>query len=227
MSIRGKYKVASIDTFQCLEWIIYKHYAKRVPLIEYSFGLFDLNNILHGIITYGTPSSAPIRGVFKHEFKVIELNRLVINDGLERNCLSFLVSSSLKMLPSPLAVVSYADTSMGHFGYIYQATNFVYTGLSAKRTDWKINGMEHLHGATIADISKGKENRAAYMREVYGDRFYLQDRARKHRYFYFVGNKTQKSRMKELLPYPVKIYPKGECKRYDSSYCTSVQLSIF
>ena len=227
MGIRNKYKVKSIDSFQCKDWLLNKHYAKRMPPIEYAFGLFDENNILFGVITFATPVSSNLRGIFNNIFKVLVLNRLCINDGLERNCLSFLVSKSLKMLPMPLVIISYADTSQNHHGYIYQATNFIYTGLSAKRTDWKIKGMEHLHGATIADISRGKENRAEYMRNRFGDDFYLEDRARKHRYFMFLGRKQQVNKMMELLPYKIEPYPKGDNKRYDTSYNPNVQIGLF
>jgi len=226
MSIKEKYTVCSIDAFQCMEWIKYKHYAKRIPCIEYSFGLFQ-SGILRGVCTFGTPSSAPIRGIFDDCFKVMELNRLCVDDELEKNVLSFFVASCLKALPSPLVVISYADTEQGHNGYIYQATNFIYTGLSAKRTDWKIKGMEHLHGATIADMSRGKENRAEFMREKFGDDFYLAERPRKHRYFYFLGSKSQVKQMRQLLPYQKEPYPKGENKRYDSDFKTTIQLNLF
>lgn len=227
MAIKLKYTVKSIDNSQTIEWLKYKHYAKRIPPIEYSFGLFNENNLMQGIATYSTPVSSNLRGIFNDEFKLMELNRLVINDGLEKNCLSFLVSQSLKMLPTPLVIISYADTSQNHHGYIYQATNFIYTGLSAKRTDWKVKGLEHLHGATIADLSRGKENRAEWMREKYGDDFYLEDRPRKHRYFMFLGNKKEVKRMKEILPYKIEQYPKGENKRYDASYNPSIQGQLF
>lgn len=227
MSIKYKYRVKSIDNSQTTEWLMYKHYAKRIPPIEYAFGLFDAGNILQGVITYATPVSSNLRGIFKEEFKLMELNRLCINEGLEKNCLSFLVSQSLKMLPNPLVIISYADTSQNHRGYIYQATNFIYTGLSAKRTDWKVKGLEHLHGATVADMSRGKENRAKWMREKYGDDFYLGDRARKHRYFMFLGNRKQVNRMKEILPYKIEPYPKGDNVRYDSSYKPLVQTVLF
>jgi len=104
---------------------------------------------------------------------------------------------------------------MGHVGYVYQATNFIYTGLSAKRTDWKIKGMEHLHGATVADMSRGQSNRAEFMRDKFGDDFYLAERSRKHRYVYFVGNKFQKAKLKSALRYPVEQFPKGDSRRYD------------
>lgn len=170
------YTVLSIPSEQCFDWILNKHYAKRLPPIEYAFGLYDMSGLLQGIITYGTPSSNPLRNLFPN-FKIMELNRLCVNDGLIKNSLSFFVSYSLKILPKPLVIVSYADTAYNHHGYIYQATNWIYTGLSAKRTDWKIKGMEHLHGSTIADMSRGKENRADYMRERFGEDFYLEDRS--------------------------------------------------
>jgi hypothetical protein len=227
MAIKLKYTVKSIDNSQTTEWLKYKHYAKRIPPIEYAFGLFNETNLIQGVVTYSTPVSSNLRGIFNDEFKLMELNRLVINEGLEKNCLSFLVSKSLKMLPAPLVIISYADTSQNHHGYIYQATNFIYTGLSAKRTDWKVKGLEHLHGATIADLSRGKENRAEWMREKYGDDFYLEDRPRKHRYFMFLGNKKEIKRMKEILPYKIEQYPKGENKRYDASYNPSIQTQLF
>ena len=128
-----------------------------------------------------------------------------------------LVGRSLRLLPKPSVVVSYADCAQGHVGYIYQATNFIYTGLSAKRTDWKIKGREHLHGATVADESRGQENRAEWMRAKYGDDFYLAERSRKHRYVYPVGSRAQKSKIIAALRYPVEPYPKGESRRYDCS----------
>lgn len=226
MSIKDKYSVRSIDTEIAKEWILYKHYAKRMPPIEYCFGLFNLN-ILCGIITFGTPVSSNLRLSLGEKYKMMELNRLCVNDNLPKNTLSFFVSKSLLELPKPLIIVSYADTSKNHHGYIYQATNFIYTGLSAKRTDWKIKGMEHLHGASIADISRGHENRAEYMREKYGSDFYLEDRSRKHRYFMFLGDKRQKREMNKLLPYKIEPYPKGDNVRYDSSFTPTIQGTLF
>jgi hypothetical protein len=225
MSVRERYTVMSIDSFQCKSWILNKHYAKRMPVIEYSFGLFDIG-VLVGIVTYGTQATSPIKKVF-NPYKLIELNRLVVNDDLHKNALSYFVSSTLKLLPKPIVVVSYADTSVGHHGYIYQATNFIYTGLSAKRTDWKIAGMEHLHGTTIVDMSKGKENRSEYMKTKFGDAFYLKDRARKHRYFYFLGTNGDIKKMKKILPYKIEPYPKGDNDKYDASFRPPIQNQLF
>lgn len=212
------WEVLRIKPEETYSWLIRLHYAKRIPSISYAFGLY-IDGVLTGIVTYGTPSSSTLRNGIcgeKHSNYVLELNRLCF-DNYVKNGASYLVSNSLKYLPKPSIVVSYADTNQGHIGYVYQACNFIYTGLSAKRTDWKVKGLEHLHGQTIADMSRnigGDMTRSEYMREKFGDDFYLEDRARKHRYIYFVGNKYKKNEFLCALKYQVETYPKGESKKY-------------
>ncbi len=209
--------MVAISSKEAAPWILNKHYARRMCPISYAFGAYRDSEI-QGVVTYGTPASAPLReGIAGKEWaaRVLELNRLCCVS--EKNMASRLVGQSLRMLPKPSLVVSYADTAQGHVGYIYQATNFFYTGLSAKRTDWKIKGREHLHGATVADESRGQINRAEWMREKYGDDFYLEDRPRKHRYVYACGNKKQRAAMLKALRYDVEQYPKGASIRYDAS----------
>ena len=222
------YSVQPVTYDETKSWLLHRHYAKRMPPISYAFGLFDGADLI-GIVTYGVPSSSPLRaGLCGTEMinRVLELNRLVCNSD-QKNTASRLVGGSLRLLPTPSIVVSFADTEQGHIGYIYQATNFIYTGLSAKRTNWKIKGMEHLHGATIADKSRGQESRADYMRQTYGDDFYLQDRPRKHRYIYFIGTKRQKKEMLAKLRYPILPYPKGETRRYEVPETQERQLRLF
>lgn len=203
------YEVKQISRAECEPFVIGVHYAKRWPSISYAFGLFHSNNLI-GIVTYGTPPSAPLRsGILgkEHKHMVLELNRLCLLNN-EKNEASFLVSKSLKMLPRNKIVVSFADISQGHTGYVYQACNFTYCGLSAKRTDWKIKGKEHLHGQTVADEFRGVKNRAQAMRDKYGDDFYLAERPRKHRYIYFVGSKKFKKWALQKLKYKIESYPK-------------------
>jgi hypothetical protein len=217
-------RVEAIDAVLTHPWLLEKHYAHRLCPISWAFALYD-GETMEGVVTYGTPVSSALReGICGSEYsdKVIELNRLVINADAPHNAASFLVSHSLKMLPRDMCIVSFADTAQGHIGYVYQATNFLYTGLSAKRTDWKLKGHEELHGATVADMSRGVENRSEWMRERFGDDFYLEDRARKHRYVYFTGKKIAKA-----LKYPILPYPKGDSKRYDCKDINAVREELF
>ena len=208
-------EIIPINTEFAKPWIIKKHYAHRMPCVQYAFGLFDNYEML-GVCTFGTPSSSPLRkGICGEGFKVLELNRLII-ESKNKNSASKLIGNSIKHLPT-CVLVSYADTKQGHIGYVYQATNWHYTGLSAKRTDWNIEGLEHLHSQTIADKTKGLKDRAKTIRNMYGDRFSLVDRSRKHRYIYFVGNRYEKKKMLSELRYQILPYPKGESKRYVAS----------
>ena len=236
-NIPNTYNVQSIEHSECKEWCLNKHYAKRMPPISYSFGLFDETNTLIGICTYGRPMAHPlIKNAFGGHFQdcFYELNRLCVNDGLPRNTLSYFVSQTLKMLPKPMVIVSYADTSWNHHGYIYQATNWVYTGLSVPFKDYMVKGYEHMHGGSIMDMvgrSDGKEghlDKVKLLKEKFGEEnVYMIDRPQKHRYFMFLGDKREKKKMRNALAYPIQSYPKGQNERYDSSYEPTIQLRLF
>ena len=207
--------VKPIKSTQCREWLLYKHYAKRMCSISYSFGLFG-NKELLGIMTIGKPASNSLCiGVCGKENSkyVFELNRLCVNDNLPKNTLSFFVGQCLKVLPK-MILVSYADTSMNHNGYIYQATNWIYTGLSAKRTEKYDIENPHKHSKTVTESKKNIK---------LGTR----NRPQKHRYIYFIGNKAEKKYFRKCLNYEILPYPKGQNKRYDASYKPLTQTELF
>ncbi len=185
------------------------HYAKRFPSVSHAYGL-DVDGKIEGVVTYGTPPSATLRNGIAGKgmaANVLELNRLCLRSN-ERNDASWLVSASIRELSGDRIIVSFADTESGHIGTVYQAANFLYTGLSAKRTDWKIRGKEHLHGQTVADEFRGQKNRAALMRAKYGDDFYLKPRSRKHRYVLIVGSRKFRKEAIISLRYKIQEYPK-------------------
>jgi hypothetical protein len=222
------YIIKTIKHTDYYEWFTKIHYAHRIPPVSYAFGLYD-NNTLIGVCSYGVPASSPLRaGLAGKEYEciVLELNRLVLSQN-KKNQASYFISRTLKMLPNPSIVVSYADKAMNHTGYVYQACNFIYTGLSAKRTDWMIKGFEHMHGQTIADMSRGIKDRANYMRETYGDAFYLKERSRKHRYIYVVAKKAMKREIIQKLKYSIEPYPKEESMRYEINNTASSQSILF
>jgi len=54
--MKNSYKVIPISYEQTKPFILQIHYAKRIPSISHSFGLY-LNKELVGIVTYGSPAS--------------------------------------------------------------------------------------------------------------------------------------------------------------------------
>ena len=210
--------VRRVDPADVHPWLLNRHYARRLCPISHAFAAFNGQTMI-GVVTYGTPVSSTLKdGVCgeKYASNVLELNRLCCESI--KNLASVIVGRSLAMLPKPSVVVSYADTGQGHVGFIYQATNFVYTGLSAKFKDPMVKGMEHKHHTTIGDEGRGHDSRIEFLREKYGaENVYYIERDRKHRYVFFVGSKTQKKDMAKSLNYQAEPYPKGESKRYDAS----------
>ena len=194
-----KLEVKEILSCRVRPFLMNVHYARRMPSIQYAFGLFEDGEMI-GVCTYGQPASPSLCvGVGGKEYKmrVIELNRLCLLPGKNKpNYASKLVGQSLRKLPKGLYVVSYADTAWGHFGAIYQACNFLYTGLSANRTD--------------VYIGDGKHSRHAN-----GDKNIRQTRSSKHRYIYITGRGGMKNQLLRDLKYEVEPYPKGESVRYD------------
>lgn len=194
-------RVERISYEQSKPFILLIHYSRRMPCVQYAFGLFDGDYPFPiGVVTYGQPASAPLcKGIAGEENRkhVLELNRLVLypeyNGG---NYASFLVGNSLKLLPSGTFVVSYADWGgWGHIGYVYQATNWLYTGLTKPRTD--------------------KYSESGHSRHYKPGETRRQPRTAKHRYVFLVGNRREKKRMLSELRYQVlPDYPKGDSRHY-------------
>ncbi|WP_396190202.1 hypothetical protein [Flavobacterium sp.] len=201
-------KVLKIKSEECEPWLLEKHYARRFPPISYAFGLYDENE-LKGVVTFGMPASNSLcEGVCGVENKhlIIELNRLCLQDN-SKNQASFLVANAIKLLPKPMVIVSYADTAQGHIGYVYQATNFIFTGTTKERTDMDAGDGKHSRHGTDPTIRKF--------------------RSAKHRYIFIHGNKHQKKKLKAELRYKQEPYPKGDSQRYDSGDKVKIQHLLF
>lgn len=204
-------EVRRIASKEAYDLLLNVHYAGRIPSISHAFGLF-IGGELEGVVTYGSPATSPVRkGLLGPDDadKVLELNRLCLRTN-PFNGASILVGRSLRMIEGPKVILSFADPTQGHAGTIYQATNFLYCGLSAKRTDWQIKGLVVHMLQTIVDMFKDRKDRAAAARERFGDDFQLVDRPRKHRYVYFIGTKKEVKDMKAKLRYPVHPFPKKD-----------------
>jgi len=184
------YSIRRIQYQEALPFILNIHYAKRVPSINYAYGLF-LQQELVGIVSYGIPASASLcEGVAgkNNKHHVIELNRLVLKHN-KKNEASILIGASFKLLPKPKIIVSYADTKEKHLGVVYQATNFMFTGTTKERTD--MAGAEGKHS-----------------RHHLGDATKRVHRSAKHRYIYVIGNKRDKKLLTKQINYKAQEYPK-------------------
>ena len=198
-----EYTIRQIEYKTAMEVIVREHYLHRKCPCTNAFGLF-LGEDLKGVVIYGTPASSPLRiGIAGagNTNNVVELTRLWVCDSVPRNGESFLIGNTVGKAGKEI-VVSYAEIQQGHVGIVYQATNWLYTGLSAKRTNWTIEGVDK-HCQTLAD-----KYTAAEIREKYGDRFSLQERPRKHRYVFLNAKGARRKVLLSQLKYPLLPYPK-------------------
>ena len=199
-----QFGIRPIPYKDAMDVVCREHYLHRKAPCSFSFGLFDDEEMI-GVICYGTPSSAPLRsGVCGPEEKnnVIELTRLWIKDGTPKNSESYLIGNTIPLVNKEI-IVSYAEIGAGHVGTVYQATNWIYTGLSAKRTNWTVDGLDQ-HCQTLAD-----KYTAAEIRAEFGDRFSLQDRPRKHRYVFINAKGRRRTEIFASLRYRPEPYPKA------------------
>lgn len=174
------------------DFILWIHYAHRMPSISWAFGLYDKEELIW-VCTFWKPASPSLCvGICWKEYSNIvwELNRLVLKHN-RPNEASFFVSRCLKMLPKPMIVVSYADTAQNHEWIVYQATNFIFTGTTKPRTDMAWKDWKH-------------------SRHHLWDRTQRVFRSAKHRYVYILWSKFEKKTIKSVLKYKIFTYKVAE-----------------
>lgn len=187
-----------------------KHYSRRQGIFKFAFGLIEDYHVV-GVAVFGEPPLQVAKHAFAdRDFPLLELVRVVVQTPT-KNASSFLVGGALKQLPQPCGVVSYADSSWGHCGIIYQATNWLYTGATVSHDHLYLVDGERIHPRTLAarGITSPKEWAKANNIETVPP-------SEKHRYVFLCGNKYQKRDMTAKLRWGVcPSYPKTAHSRYD------------
>ena len=191
-----------IDFNTAKEFILPRHYAGRIPSINYSFGWYE-NNKLKAVCTFGKPASPTVCNCVcgvEYANSVYELNRLCREEDMQTPISKF-VAKCLKYLKQwDLIIISYSDTAMNHHGYIYQATNFIYTGCTDERYDYiETPNTYRRHSKALRDDGTGLKS----------------IRSPKHRYIYFcTKNKYKLKEWKSHFKLPICDYPKGDNSNY-------------
>lgn len=182
------------------------HYTSTGGNASWRWGLWHGVTLL-GIVAYNLPTRETCQSVFgpEHYDKVWHMGRLALADEAPRNSESKLISASLQAIkrehPNVWGVLTYAATDVGHLGYVYQATNAIYTGTGG-------------HAVVYTD-TEGRR-RSDYYASSYVSRAEALSRGwtvgeggPKHRYLYVLGSKTQRRQRMEMLRLPTLPYPKA------------------
>ena len=200
------WSIREIETRIAVDIVVSNHYLHRKGPCSRAFGLFDPEGSLRGVVTYGVPASVPlVKGLLGPENRhlVGELTRLWIDDDAPRNGESYLIGNTVRKSGYEV-LVSFADTSMGHLGIVYQATNWLYTGLSSKHKDWILLGHEGRHTRHTWDEWGGIEG----AKKAIPERMRQVERPRKHRYVFINAKGARKRWLLGQLMYPILPYPR-------------------
>lgn len=185
------------------------HYSHGIHNGPMTYGLFRDESLV-GVLAFATPSSEAVcASVFGIEQKrsVTELHRLVLLDEVPKNSESFFISRALKLLKSDRpyyrAVLSFADSTEGHVGTIYQACNALYCGTTSSATFFLDE---------TGRLRHPRQNGLNITKERAAERGWTPvKRGAKHRYLFLLpGSKAEKKAMMKDLLLPVLPYPKGD-----------------
>lgn len=228
MSINTIYEIREVEKKTAQEVVKKMHYLHRKAPCSFAFGMYEkVSNELVGVVLYGKPASHWLcKGIAGDDEakNVIELTRLWIKDDTPKNSESWFVGNTLKLVNYDI-VVSFADKSVNHVGTIYQATNFLYTGLSDRHVEWTIEGEEATHCRHLFDKYGGVKK----AKEILGDKMIRGERPRKHRYIYLNCNKRRRKEILGKMRYKTEPYPKffGERQRYVAGSKEEGQQKLF
>ncbi|MFQ6031226.1 MAG: hypothetical protein ACE5Q6_27505 [Dehalococcoidia bacterium] len=132
----------------------------------------------------------------------LSLTRLWLSDALPPNAESRvlgIVLRSLRQHTQLKFLVSYADPAQGHLGTIYQASNWVYTGLSQATPLYDVGDGQLHHSRSLSHVfgtraSRHFANHGLTVRPV--------PQPAKHRYLYFLDPSWRVRLRVAELPYP-------------------------
>ena len=224
MSLPDKITLRAIDKKIAKQMIETHHYTHKFTSCRHALGIFyaeesksdffSSGENLVGCLIYGAPvGRLAIKSVSNdlENNQVLELTRLFVYDEYPKNIESCCIGKSFAWLkendPEVEVLISYADPSQNHPGYIYQATNWIYQGndrsvmerYAVSLTDDPYDWMHH---RTVFE-TYGTVGMQELKRQI-GKTFWIRIEPDKHRYVYLL--RRRKYWIKRLnhpsLPYP-------------------------
>jgi hypothetical protein len=185
--------------------IVRHHYSGTLPAsTKTSFGVM-LNGRLLGAMTFGV---GPFYGYkLVNEATpddVVTLTRLWLSDELPKNSESKVLGIALRSLKRNTSlkfVLAYSDPAAGHLGTIYQATNWLYTGLSSAVPLYDIGDGTLHHSRSLAHQLGSHSIR--YLTSK-GISVRTVPQSAKYRYIYFLDESWRSRLTVTVLPYPKK-----------------------
>jgi hypothetical protein len=182
-----------------------EHYLRSLPGGTcLAFGVFIGSSLL-GALTFGAgPTNAYALVKDATPADCLTLTRLWLSDELPRNSESRVLGVVLRSLTRHTRIkflVTYADPAQEHLGIIYQATGWLYTGLSQAMPLYDVGDGKLRHSRSLSH-AYGTHSVQHFAR--HGVEVKLAPQSAKHRYPYFLAPSWQHRLGVPQLPYPKK-----------------------
>lgn len=215
----SKIEIKLIPNNEAKQFMEKYHYTHSCNLGVISYG-FYYNEKLACVIVYSRPSGKNLaKSIWDggNDYNTLELIRLFSFDWCPKNIESYCISQSIKRLkkdmPEVKVLVSYADSSAGHIGYIYQSSNWIYIGTGSNERKIFIDGKRQ-HRRSL--YGKYGTSSIIKLKQLLGDRLQIsEERYVKYKYIYIVAqNKKEKKYIQNKLKVKPLPYPKGDVKYY-------------
>jgi hypothetical protein len=198
-------RIGIIPDIVAREVFVRYHYLHSMPACNsLLFGAYDGSGHLVGAMSFGSGPRMMhrlVHGATQKDYLV--LTRFWMADEMPRNSESRFLGLVFKALrrTSVRFLVSYADPAAGHVGYIYQATNWIYTGQPSTRPLLSF-GDRVIHSRSVNTVLG-----SASVRRLRGMGLDVRtvEQPGKHRYIYFLDKRWRKRLTVDPLPYPKEV----------------------
>lgn len=189
--------------------IIKYHYSHNWPAVQLTLG-FYIDDKLNGVVCFGQSAGSRMINSLPTP-KYWELQRLFSFDWAGKNMESYMISQSIKYIKRNHKeieiLVSFADPEQNHSGIIYQASNWLFTGITDQTGTprYFIRGKWYHPRSLGAKYGTGSHSEILKM---FPD-VEFKKTVRKYRYLYFVCSKKLKKKLLKKLKYEILPYPKN------------------
>ncbi|MGE0399925.1 MAG: protein Mom [Kofleriaceae bacterium] len=140
------------------------HYSRAMPAGKLvKFGVWESGRFV-GVVLFGRGANNHMAMPYGLDMtELAELVRVALTDHVTP--VTQIVAEALRQLrdtnPGLRLVISFADPDQDHHGGIYQAGNWIYTGMSISAPEYIVNG-RRLHGRTMRSQWRADPNSEQY-----------------------------------------------------------------
>lgn len=213
-------KLKVVDSKYAKPFIERYHYSKSCPNIVAAIGEYYNGKMKNCIVFNYCVGRGMAQQVWSKgdASNTLELARMVSIEPKPKNMESYCIAKALKWLkqnmPNIKIVISYADNAMGHHGYCYQASGFIYYGQSRATIEHYVDG-KRVHERTLNN--KYGSSSEQHLKSILGDRYVCKTNGKtKSRYYKIVAqNKKEQSQIQSQILVKGLPYPKGDNLKYD------------